>query len=202
MEKFKKIAGGVIVAILIIVFAAGWIQDAYTFFWSRTWKVCGFDGVYTCQDGNNTIVAIFDGNEMVLYLMDGIYSSRTSYEYSGTYYNKGFFDRFLTQEERWVEIPDADKAGEFYAECNTSVSSSAWGEFEFLDEDEIEMLEEEKDTRYSRTFYFAVYGDNLKLIMQEGEESIAVTMKKERVLTGDAVDTVEHLDTLWEYEFG
>lgn len=195
---FIKILGTLIFAIFVLGFAF----EGYTYLMGRFHKVCGFDGVYTYVEDSTTVACIFDGDEMVLYTTDGINESRISYTFLGYYYNRGLFGRFLDLNNKWVKIPDAEKAGQFYATCKNCVSTSAWGDFLYLDEDEIKATGEKDGVDYSKTFFFKKNGDLLTLILVEDDGSFSIPLTKMKVLTGDIGETVEYLDSLWEYKFG
>lgn len=205
MKKFFERAKTVIAAILGIAFAAvffwGNILDFYTSIMGSVRKFCQFDGAYIYEEENTTVVFTFDGDEMVMYMTDQISSTRIQYEYGGNYYNKGFGGKFLDNDKYWIEIPDADKAGEFFADCESCVAT-AWGEVQYLDEDQIDSLGEEQGIDYSKTFLFTISGDDLTLILTEAGETVYIPLAKTVVLTGDIGDTVEYLDALWSYEFG
>lgn len=194
-----KIFGVIISTVLIACVAL----DGYTYLMGRVHTVCGFDGAYSVQyeEENTTIVYIFDKHEMVTYFITDTEACRVSYEYEGMYYNKGLFGRFLDFDDTWVKIPNAEKAGEFYADCKSSVVTSFWGDVVYLDEDEIEQLEEEEGTRYSLNYNFEVSGDSLTLIAKVGEEYAAIPLTKTHVLTGHVGDEIEHLDYLWNNNF-
>jgi len=195
---FVKIIG-VIISTVFIAFLA---LDGYTYLMGRVHKVCGFDGAYIYEEEGTTVACIFDDNEMVMYSLDGINSSRISYTFQGYYYNKGLFNRFLDLNEKWLKIPDADKAGHFYANCETCVSTSAWGDFQYMDEEDIIAAGEENGINYSKTFYFIETGDLLTLISAADETSFSIPLTKVNVLTGDIGETIESLDMFWEYKFG
>lgn len=201
MEKLKKAGITIITVIVISILVISAIIEGYTFIMGISWKTCGFDGAYICQEDKQTLIVIFDDNEMVFYTDDKINISRISYEYSGIYYNKGLFGRFLTPDDKWIKIDGADKAGDFYADCKTSVATNGWGDFEYLDETEIEKRGTENDINYSKRFRFKVSGDSLTLILEENGEYYHIPLTETRALTGDNGEMVEYLDQLWEYEF-
>lgn len=200
-ESSKAVIGAIVGVAFVILLLAGNILDFYTWIMGISHRVCKFDGAYIYEEENMTVVFTFDGDEMVMYMTDQITSTRIQYEYTGNYYNKGFGGRFLDNDDYWIKIPDADKAGEFFADCKSCVAT-AWGEVEYLDEDQIDSLGEEQGIDYSKTFLFTISGDDLTLILTEAGETVHIPLTKTVVLTGYIGDTVEHLDTLWEYELG
>lgn len=205
MKKFFEYAKTVIGVLLGVAFAAiflwGNILDLYTWIMGMGNKVCKFEGAYIYEEENMTVVFTFDGDEMVMYTTDRISSTRIQYEYGGNYYNKGLDGKFLDNDDYWIEIPDADKAGEFFADCESCVAT-AWGETEYLDEDQIDARGEEQGINYSKTFLFKLSGNTLTLIMTEAGHTMYIPLTKTVVLSGDIGDTVEYLDYLWENEFG
>lgn len=196
--SLKKILGFLFCGLIVLYFAF----DGYTYLMGMVHKGCAFDGVYTYVEDPSAIVCIFDGDEMVLYTTDGIYDDRISCSFQGSYYNKGFFGRFLDFNDKWIKIPDAEKAGQFHVTCQTCISTSAWGDFQYLDADELKALGEEDSVNYSKTFFFTVQEDLLTLVSFDAEGSLSIPFTKVRVLTGDLAETVEILDMLWENEFG
>lgn len=200
-ENSKTVIGVIIGVAFAILLLAGNILDFYTWIMGISHKICKFDGAYIYEEENMTAVFTFEGDEMVMYMTDRITSTRIQYEYAGNYYNKGFGGKFLDNDDYWIKIPDADKAGEFFADCESCVAT-AWGEIEYLDEDQIDAIEDEQGIDYSKTFLFKFSGDTLTLILTEAGETVHIPLTKTMVLAGDIGDTVEYLDTLWEYEFG
>lgn len=189
--------------VLAAIFVLGFIVDGYTYLMGRVHRVCLFDEVYIASEDDTSVAIIFDGDQMVLYTADTFNSSRISYAFrNGYYYNKGLFGRFLDMNDKWVKIPDAEKAGQFYAICETAISTSAFGDFVYMDKDDIEEAGEESGVNYSKLFFFKESGDSLTLILQEDSESYSLPLTRVKVLTGDMADTIEYLDSLWEYKFG
>lgn len=189
--------------VLAAIFVLGFIVDGYTYLMGRVHRVCLFDEVYIASEDDTSVAIIFDGDKMVLYTADTFNSSRISYAFrNGYYYNKGLFGRFLDMNDKWVKIPDAEKAGQFYAICETAISTSAFGDFVYMDKDDIEEAGEENGVNYSKLFFFKESGDSLTLISQEDSESYSLPLTRVKVLTGDMADTIEYLDSLWEYKFG
>lgn len=203
MDKIKKIAIGAVSGILIALLAVNYIFDGYTFLMGRVRKSCEFDGAYVYEEDGTTVTYIFDDDEMVMYVTTETESTRVSYTYSGMYYNKGLFNRFLDYDDNWIKIPDADTAGQFHATCKTYVYSDGWGNFQYISEEEMEAIDLEGDGfSASMTYYFKTQDDTLWLITDAGENSFSVPLKKTNVISGDLGDSIEHLDTLWDYQFG
>ena len=200
-EKIKGILGGIIGAVLVIVFASGWILDAYTYFMTRTFRFCQFDGAYRYEEDGYTIVCLFEDDQMIWYLTDGETYTRVDFEYGGTYYNKGLFDRFVTQDEKWIKIEDADKAGKIHCTCKSFVVMTSPDEYKYLDEDDIEEIEEDEDISYSGNYYFKISDDTLTLVTNFEGESFDMEFERVTVITGDMGEQIETLDSLWEEEF-
>lgn len=196
-EKVKSGFGKIIGTIVFLVLVLNFVFNGYTYIMGRVHTVCGFDGAYLYEEDDATLVATFSGDEMVMYLWNRSGSTRTQYKYLGNYYNKGFGGKFLDNDDDWLKIPEADKAGEFYADCKSSVSTYWTGDISFMDEDEIDQASEENGVRYSRTYLFKIYGDTLTLITND-DGTVYIPMEKVVVLTGDYGETVEYLDYLWE----
>lgn len=189
--------------VLAAIFVLGFIVDGYTYLIGRVHRVCLFDEVYIASEDDTSVAIIFDGDQMVLYTADTLNSSRISYAFrNGYYYNKGLFGRFSDMNDKWVKIPDAEKAGQFYTVCETAISASAFGDFVYMDKDDIEEAGEENGVNYSKLFFFKESGDSLTLISQEDSESYSLPLTRVKVLTGDMADTIEYLDSLWEYKYG
>lgn len=198
MGKFGYVLIGVLFAVIIVAVN---IVDIYTWIVGISWRACGFDGYYVCEDDSAQLAVYFEDNEMVMYMTDNISCTRISYNYEGRYYNNGLFGKFLTHDKKWIEIEDADKAGSFYADCKTCVYTNGWGEFEYLDENQIEAIGKEKDINYSKVYYFKTNGDLLYLNLVENDEQVTIPLKKVARITGELGETIEYLDTLWEYHF-
>ena len=203
MEKLTKVLGRVLGTIAAVVIGVCLLIEGYTMIMGFSHKAAVFDGAYIYSEEDTTVVAIFDGDEFSLYVTDLFDSYRVSYSYWGLYYNKGFFDRFLDLDDYWIKLPDTEKAGEFYADCKTYVASSVWGESQYIGEEEMKAIAEEGDGfDPSLTFYFTVQGDTLNLYSLDEESYFSIPFEKTSVITGDVGEKIEHLDTLWEYQFG
>lgn len=187
-----------IIALCIVVLIG--IYECYTLYMQDVHTILNLEGVYFLEEDGNTVVFIFDGNETVMYISDGIHSSRISYQYDGLWYNKGPFNLFMNLDDKWVKIPDAEKAGEFYAECKTSVYFSEWGEIECLNEEEIEERGIEQGVDFSKTFHFKQSGDNLTLISEDDEGYFSIPLTKTVLLEAEIWDFVNFLDMIYETE--
>lgn len=203
-DIFFTIVGGAVAILIGGVILYGVILDAYTTIMGFTFKMCDFDEVYCFEADGQSFICSFEEDEMVMYIIDETHGTRISYTYRGTYYNKGFFNRFLTPDDEWVLIEGAEKAGEFSAKCKTCVVSDGI-QLEIMDGEDIAERSEETGTDYSIDCYFKISGDTFWLIAPgdpEKDNGYSIPLEEARVLTGRAGEMVDHLDAMWENAFG